>query len=160
MPVSKAEVGGKRAQWMTTETTAVSAANSSEAQPGGQGRVENPEQDRRFARNRAGPTGRGRVQDRFSDGRLAQNREMKSTGTSPRRLVEGGEIAAAVSAYLDGNLTGAQLQAFESILDEVLSQELARMRRINDQLREIGADILAEPIPVFLLEALTPLSRQ
>ncbi len=68
-------------------------------------------------------------------------------------------MAATLSAYLDGNLTGAQLQAFEAILDEVLSQELARMRRIDDQLREIGADILAEPIPVFLLEALSPLPR-
>ncbi len=160
MPASKAEAGGKRAQCMTIETTAMTAANSSEAQPGGQGRVRNPAQDRTFARNRAGPTGQGRVQDRFSDGRLAQNRALKSTGTSPRGLLKDGEMAATVSAYLDGKLTGAQLAAFEAILDEVLSQELARMRRLNDQLKEIGADILAEPVPGFLLEALSPPPRQ
>ncbi len=68
-------------------------------------------------------------------------------------------MADNVSAYLDGNLTGARLVAFEAILDEALSQELTRMRRLNDQLKEIGAEILAEPVPVFLLEALSPLPR-
>lgn len=68
-------------------------------------------------------------------------------------------MAATVSAYLDGNLTGAKLAAFEAILDEAFSQELALVRLINDQLKEIGADILAEPIPAFLLEALSPQAR-
>jgi transposase len=135
MPASKAEVGGKRAQCMTTKATAMSAANSSEAQPGGQGRIKDPVQDRRLARNRA----------------------LKSLGASRQGLPESGEIAAAVSAYLEGNLAGAQPAPFEAIFDEVLSQELAQMRRLNDQLKEIGAEILAEPIPDFLLEALTPL---
>ncbi|MGC2630975.1 MAG: hypothetical protein WA265_13625 [Rhodomicrobium sp.] len=144
---------------MTTEMVAIRAADSSEAQPGGQGRVKNPAQDRRFARNRAGPTGQGRVQDRFSDGRLAQNRALKSTDSSRRWLLDDGDMAATVSAYLDGNLTGAKLAAFEAILDEAFSQELALVRPINDQLKEIGADILAEPIPAFLLEALSPQAR-
>jgi len=134
MQASKAEVGGKRAQCMTNKATALSTANSSVAQARGQGRVKDPAHDRRFARNRA----------------------LNSTGASSRGLLDSGVIAATVSAYLEGNLTDAQRAAFETILDEVLSQEQARMRWLNDQLKEIGADILAEPVPDFLLDALTP----
>lgn len=105
--------------------------------------------------------GKGRVQDRPCHQSLAQNRTLKSTGMGAWGL-EGGKLAATVSAYLEGKLAGAQLAAFEAVLCqvEVLSQEMAWMQRLNHQLKEIGADILAERIPVFLLAALSPLPRQ
>jgi hypothetical protein len=159
---AKTAVTIRRAQYISTEPTAMNAATSSEAQPGGEGRLGNPAQDRRFATNKAGPAGQGRVQDRSSDPRPAQNRPLKSTGMSAWGVMEGGKLAATVSAYLDGKLAGVKLAAFEAILrqDEILSQELAWMQWLNHQLKEIGADILAEPIPGFLLEALSPAPRQ
>ena len=71
-------------------------------------------------------------------------------------------LAGRVSAYLDGELSGRDLMDFETLLknDEALSREIAEMRRIDRQLTEIGADILAEPIPDALLEALSQLERK
>ncbi len=71
-------------------------------------------------------------------------------------------LAAAVSAYLDGELSGEDLVEFETLLrnNEALSREIAEMRRIDRQLTEIGADILAEPIPDALLQALSQLERK
>ncbi len=71
-------------------------------------------------------------------------------------------LAGTVSAYLDGELSGRDLMDFETLLknDEALSREIAEMRRIDRQLTEIGADILAEPIPDALLEALSKLERK
>lgn len=68
-------------------------------------------------------------------------------------------LAATVSAYLDGELTGEDLVEFETLLrnDDALSREIAEMRRIDRQLTELGAEILDEPIPDALLEALTRL---
>ncbi len=64
------------------------------------------------------------------------------------------KLAATVSAYLDGELTGKELAEFEALLlsDEVLKREVADMRRIDSQLTELGTDILSEPIPDTLLE--------
>jgi anti-sigma factor RsiW len=70
--------------------------------------------------------------------------------------------AAMVSAYLDGELEGDELLSFEVLLrdNEALSREVVEMRRINRQLTELGADILSEPIPNALLEALSRLQRE
>jgi len=67
------------------------------------------------------------------------------------------ERLAAISAYLDGELTGDDLRAFEVLLrnDEALSREVAEMRRIDRQLAELGAEILSEPIPDALLAVLS-----
>ena len=48
---------------------------------------------------------------------------------------------------------------FETLLrnNEALSREIAEMRRIDRQLTGLGADILDEPIPEALLEALAQL---
>ncbi len=71
-------------------------------------------------------------------------------------------LAAAVSAYLDGELTGEDLVEFETLLlaDESLSREIAEMRRIDRQLSGLGTDILAEPIPEALLEPLARLEAE
>jgi anti-sigma factor RsiW len=71
-------------------------------------------------------------------------------------------IAAMVSAYLDGELAGDELARFETLMqnNEALSREVAEMRRIDRQLTDLGSDILSEPIPDALLEALSRLSRR
>jgi anti-sigma factor RsiW len=73
-------------------------------------------------------------------------------------LAHNEELAATVSAYLDGELAGQALADFEALLheNEALSREVAEMGRINRRLAEIGADILTEPVPESLL---VPLSR-
>ena len=72
------------------------------------------------------------------------------------RVMQDEGLASGVSAYLDGELTGEELVEFETLLrnNEALSREIAEMRRIDRQLTGLGADILAEPIPEALLEAL------
>src|SRR3974377_330225 len=68
------------------------------------------------------------------------------------------ELAATVSAYLDGELAGQALEDFEVLLraNKALSREVAEMRRINCWLTEVGAEVLSEPVPEALL---APLSR-
>jgi hypothetical protein len=58
----------------------------------GWGRVRDPENDRRFARNREGPTGQGRINDQQTDRRLPQNRHLPpKTYSKPASLLgEGG----------------------------------------------------------------------
>jgi anti-sigma factor RsiW len=78
------------------------------------------------------------------------------------RAMQDEGLASLVSAYLDGELTGEELVEFETFLrnDEALSREIAEMRRIDRQLTGLGADILAEPIPEALLEALAQLEDE
>jgi anti-sigma factor RsiW len=73
-------------------------------------------------------------------------------------LAQDEELAAAVSAYLDGELAGQALADFEALLqaNEALSREVTEMRTIDRWLTDIGADILSEPVPEALL---APLSR-
>jgi anti-sigma factor RsiW len=73
-------------------------------------------------------------------------------------LAQDEELAATVSAYLDGELDGQALADFEALLgdNEALSREVAEMRRIDAWLTDIGTDILSEPVPEALL---SPLSR-
>src|SRR5262249_11939986 len=73
-------------------------------------------------------------------------------------LAQDEALAATVSAYLDGDLSGQALADFEALqhANEALFREVAEMRRINNWLADIGADILSEPVPEALL---APLSR-
>jgi anti-sigma factor RsiW len=68
------------------------------------------------------------------------------------------ELAAMVSAYLDGELEGQALADFKALrrANEALSREIAVLERINSGLKDIGAGILNEPVPEALL---APLSR-
>jgi hypothetical protein len=70
-------------------------------------------------------------------------------------------LAATVSAYLDGQLMGQDLKEFEALLktDACLAREVQEMRKIELQLMEMGADILSEPVPDALLEALARLGQ-
>jgi hypothetical protein len=67
-------------------------------------------------------------------------------------------LAALVSAYLDKQLKGAVLAEFEALLREnkAFACEIGKMQQIEIQLSKIGDDILSEPIPEVLLEALGP----
>ncbi len=71
-------------------------------------------------------------------------------------------LASVVSAYLDGELAGKELAEFEALLrnDEALSHEVAGMRRISQQLTTLGTEILDEPIPDAMLEALARLETK
>ncbi len=97
-----------------------------------------------------------RITDKTKQG-AAENGD---SGTS--QVSQDETLAGTVSAYLDGELSGRDLMDFEALLknDKALSREIAEMRRIDRQLTKIGADILAEPIPDALLEALAQLNRE
>jgi anti-sigma factor RsiW len=94
--------------------------------------------------------------------------EKTKTSAAGAVRAEGPEVlqdettAAMVSAYLDGELNGEELLSFEILLrdNEALSREVVEIRRINRQLTELGADILSEPIPDALIEALSRLQRE
>ncbi len=77
-------------------------------------------------------------------------------------LTQDEQLAAAVSAYLDGELEGAALAEFEILLREnkALAHEVEDIRRIDLQLTGIGADILSEPVPDSLLEPLSRLTQK
>lgn len=86
----------------------------------------------------------------------------KSAELRGARVAQDEGLAAMISAYLDGELTGSELAEFERLLhsDGALSREIDEMRRIDSQLTGLGADILAEPIPEALLEPLAGLDRE
>jgi len=75
-------------------------------------------------------------------------------------LAQDEELAATVSAYLDGELAGRALVDFEALMreNEALSREVAEIRRINHCLTDVGADILSEPVPEALLALLSQLT--
>jgi anti-sigma factor RsiW len=83
-------------------------------------------------------------------------------GCESAEALQDERIAAMVSAYLDGELPGSDLEQFKALLrdNEAFSREVAEMRRIDRQLTELGADILAEPIPASMLQALSKLAAK
>lgn len=80
-------------------------------------------------------------------------------GVNPKRaeILKNERLLAMVSAYLDGELEGRDLEEFESLLkrDAALAREVQDMRNIELRLMEMGADILSEPLPEAMLEALS-----
>ena len=70
-------------------------------------------------------------------------------------------LAGRVSAYLDGELEGTELEEFEALLksDPALAREVQDMRNIELRLMEMGSDILSEPLPEAMLEALSKIGR-
>ena len=85
------------------------------------------------------------------------------TGANPKQagILKDERLAAMVSAYLDGELEGEDLAEFESLLksDAAIAREVQEMRSIESRLMEMGADILAEPLPEAMLEALSKINR-
>ena len=86
-----------------------------------------------------------------------------STGTNPRQagILKDERLATTVSAYLDGELEGNDLDEFESLLksDAGLAREVQEMRSIESRLMEMGTDILAEPVPEAMLKALSKIGH-
>ena len=85
--------------------------------------------------------------------------QLKSADPCNSRLSNDEGLASMVSSYLDGELSGAELERLEELLrgDDALAREVAELRRIDHQLMEIGSDILSEPVPDSMLEALSSL---
>ena len=85
------------------------------------------------------------------------------TGANPKQagILKDERLATIVSAYLDGELEGNDLEEFESLLtsDADRAREVQEMRNIECRLMEMGADILAEPVPEAMLEALSKIGR-
>ena len=81
--------------------------------------------------------------------------------TKQAELLKDERLAAVISAYLDGELEGKDLEEFESLLksDPALAREVQEMRAIELRLMEMGADILSEPVPDAMLEALSKIDR-
>ena len=78
-------------------------------------------------------------------------------GTNRADILMDDQLAAAVSSYLDGQLMGEELERFEALLrnNSSLAREVREMRNIELQLMEMGSDILSEPVPDALIEALS-----
>ena len=81
--------------------------------------------------------------------------------TKQAELLKNERLAAVISAYLDGELEGKDLEEFESLLksDPALAREVQEMRAIELRLMEMGADILSEPVPDAMLDALSKIDR-
>jgi len=81
--------------------------------------------------------------------------------TKQAELLKDERLAAVISAYLDGELEGKDLEEFESLLksDPALAREVQEMRAIELRLMEMGTDILSEPLPDAMLEALSKIDR-
>ena len=95
---------------------------------------------------------------------MTERKQAGERGGDPRRLeiLDDERLAATVSAYLDGQLMGEELEDFETLLktNPILAREVQEMRNIELQLMDMGADILAEPVPEALLEALSRLGQK
>lgn len=95
---------------------------------------------------------------------------MPTTKQEPPRDIRGkgaeilkdDRLAASVSDYLDGQLSGEDLAEFEALLrnDETLAREIQEMRTIELQLMKMGADILSEPVPETLLDTFSRLKSR
>ncbi len=85
------------------------------------------------------------------------------TGANPKQvgILKDERLAAMLSAYLDGELEGKDLEEFESLLraNPALAREVQDMRNIELRLMEMGADILSEPLPEAMLEAISKIDR-
>ena len=81
--------------------------------------------------------------------------------TKQAEFLKDERLAAAISAYLDSELEDKDLEEFESLLkgNPALSREVQDMRAIELRLMELGADILSEPVPDAMLEALSEIDR-
>jgi len=85
------------------------------------------------------------------------------TGANPKQagILKDERLATMVSAYLDGELEGKDLDEFETLMasDAAFAREVQEMRSIESRLMEMGSDILAEPVPEAMLEALSKIGR-
>ena len=82
-------------------------------------------------------------------------------GSEQAEIRKDEELAAMISAYLDGELAGKDLEQFESLLksDAAVAREVRDLRDIELRLMKMGSDILSEPVPEAMLEALSKIGR-
>jgi anti-sigma factor RsiW len=83
-------------------------------------------------------------------------------GGNRGEILRDDRLADAVSAYMDGQLSGEDLETFKALLasNGSLAREVQDMRDIESQLMDMGSDILSEPVPEALLEAFKRLERR
>jgi anti-sigma factor RsiW len=84
------------------------------------------------------------------------------SGAGSADMLKDERLAMMVSAYLDDRLSDKDLEEFEALLESNpgLAREVREMRGIESQLKEMGTDILFEPVPDALLKALAPLKQR
>jgi anti-sigma factor RsiW len=77
-------------------------------------------------------------------------------GLEMSEILQDERLAAMLSAYLDGALEGEDLQEFKRLLllNGNLAREVEEMLRVEGQLKLLGEDVLNEPVPPALLNAL------
>jgi hypothetical protein len=85
-----------------------------------------------------------------------QTDEPLRDGLEMSEILQDDRLAAMLSAYLDGALEGQDLEEFTQLLqlNGKLAREIEEMHRVESQLRLLGEEILNEPVPPELLEAL------
>jgi anti-sigma factor RsiW len=83
-------------------------------------------------------------------------------GGNRGEILRDDRLADTVSAYIDGQLSGEDLEKFKALLESnsSLAREVQDMRDIELQLMDMGTDILSEPVPEALLEAFKRLERR
>lgn len=71
-------------------------------------------------------------------------------------LLEDEEMAEDLAAYIDGSLEGPALERLQAMLDAnaALAREVEELKRMDDALKSLGAEIMDEPIPGKLLDTL------
>lgn len=71
------------------------------------------------------------------------------------QLLRNERLAGMLSSYLDNGLEGEALTEFEALLLENpgLAREVEEMQRVEQALKLIGQDVLDEPVPGYLLDA-------
>ena len=87
--------------------------------------------------------------------------DQRGVKTKQIEFLKDERLAAAISAYLDGELEGKDLEEFESLLksNPAIAREVQDMRAIELRLMEMGAGILSEPVPDAMLQALSKIDR-
>lgn len=77
-------------------------------------------------------------------------------GSRLSELLKDEALAGDISAYIDGRLKGDALSKMKKMLasDPSLAQEVAELRRVNESLKTLGAEILDEPVPAALISTL------
>lgn len=85
--------------------------------------------------------------------------EKKKSGSSTGFHIAGADSQGdewrrgALSAYMDGELAGRDLETFEQLLkdDPALLRQIDEMRSIEAELMDLGAEILNEALPETML---------
>lgn len=83
-----------------------------------------------------------------------KHESLADAGSKLSALLEDDKMAEEVSAYLDGSLTGEPLERFNALLagNDELAREIEALKCVDSSLKNLGADIISEPVPENLLK--------